>query len=635
MPRKSNRPPQNERGPPNGPIMNAKHPEDDEHKRFRNFLRPVRNDRRVWFKSQGRPGPDRTRNFEAGLQNYLDEDISMTVGANNGNRQVMLRGNMGRRMPWGRISPFPQRGRRDGRAVPHTRPPMFADSNWFKVVIPYGCKYEKDFIIGNLISYISPDTFVPIMYKVVGNEAVFYVDDPKIADKLYNCDRKITNNEGFKIQVRVKPGFPYIEVDEALKAQMKLAMAKRYNPKTNALDLSKFHQDPALVTDYFCALFRPPVLLAVIDIVAEHLPNLEALNLEGNKFGVIDRLKDLPKKLPKLKTLYIGENRIRELSQLDVLKDLKLEVIRLTGNPVCLKFKERQSEYFSEMRKKFPQLLRLDDIELPAPISFDVADSGSRLPPSQRTFIVNAEAQKIAGQFLQLYFAIFDSDNRQPLLDAYHEHACFSITVAYAQGANRLDGFLRDNRNLFRVVDSDRRRKLLKQGRLPVVSYISELPKTRHDLNGFAMDLCLVTESMMLITVSGIFKELDEKKNPNRYFNRTFVIIPEGSGYCIRNEQLHISHPTEAQQRVAFSEPAVSQMSQPSTSTSTAGSSTSGDVNDETKREMTIALSQQTNMNLEWSLKCLEDVSWNFDNALKAFQEFFKLGQIPAEAFVK
>ena len=69
---------------------------------------------------------------------------------------------------------------------------------------------------------------------------------------------------------------------------------------------------------------------------------------------------------------------------------------------------------------------------------------------------------------------------------------------------------------------------MLKQGRLPVVSFISEMPQTSHYLNTFTMDISLITDGMMLITVTGLFKELDKKEQPVRYFNRTFIIVPEG-----------------------------------------------------------------------------------------------------------
>ncbi|XP_015594371.1 nuclear RNA export factor 1 [Cephus cinctus] len=592
---------------------------------------------RVSFKNHARPIRDRQRYAEMAIKNHLDDDILMALGANNNNngRQVIMRGR-GRGTSQGRNSPLPPRGLRGGM-LQRSRPMGLVEANWYKVLIPYGQKYDKKFVLTSLHGLMAPDTFVPIMYKVVGNDAVFYIEDFKIANKLLNCDRRVTTSDGFKLHVRVKPGYPQCDVDESLKARLKLALVKRYIPETKALDLSKFHQDSDLVADYFCALFRAPILMAVLDIVSEYVPDLEALNLDGNKLNIIERLNVLHKKFSCLKILYIGDNKIREMNQLDVIKDLKLEEFRLAGNPVCFKYKSRHDDYVSDVRKRFPKLLKLDGNELPRPIVFDVADEGVKLPPSQRMFVANAKAQEIGGQFMQQFFLIFDSENRQPLLDAYHEHACFSMTISCANNANKLNNYLTENRNLRRLNDTNKRRKLLKQGRLPVVSFISQLPRTKHDLNSFTMDISLVTETMMLITVTGLFKELDSKEEFIRYFNRTFVIVPEGSGYCIRNEQLHISQPSEMQERKAFLEQSVdvSGSVASGSASSSASSSTVPVLSQVMKEQMTMTLSQQTNMNLEWSLKCLEEVQWNFDKALSTFHEFYKLGQIPPAAFEK
>lgn len=70
-----------------------------------------------------------------------------------------------------------------------------------------------------------------------------------------------------------------------------------------------------------------------------------------------------------------------------------------------------------------------DGIELPRPIVFDVVDEAAKMPPSQRMFVADAKVQEIASHFLLQYFTIFDSENRQPLLDAYDERACFSMTI--------------------------------------------------------------------------------------------------------------------------------------------------------------------------------------------------------------
>lgn len=589
---------------------------------------------RVSFKTQARPARDVPRGLALAC---LDEDVQMATSSNNNNRQVIMTGR-NRGIQRGRNSPVPHRRFRMGLA-PRIRQFPIGDSNWYKITIPYGHKYDKDYIINNLLSYIAPETFIPFMYKVVGNEATFYVDDNKIAMALADSDRKITTTDGFKLQVRVsKAGFPQCEIDNKLKERLKQAMAKRYVHETNALDLSRFHRDPDLITDYFCALFRPVMLKAVLDIVSEHIPDLEALNLDGNKLQLIEKLNVLDKKFTKLKILYLGDNKIKDINQIDTIKDLKLEELKLEGNPVCNKYKSRQNDYISDVRKRFPKLLRLDGMELPKPILFDVADEGNKMPPSQRMFVANAKAQEIASQFLQQYFLIFDSENRQPLLDAYVEHACFSMTMSYTHSTNKLNGYLMENRNLYRINDTNKRQKLLKQGRLPVVSFISEMPQTSHYLNTFTMDISLITDGMMLTTVTGLFKELDKKEQPIRYFNRTFIIVPEGSGYCIRNEQLHISQPTDAQLRQLNNQNSETQITNPGSytpSSSGTAKSLSVQLPENVKQQMTMTLSQQTNMNLEWSLKCLEEVLWNYDNALSAFQEFYKRGQIPAEAFNK
>lgn len=81
----------------------------------------------------------------------------------------------------------------------------------------------------------------------------------------------------------------------------------------------------------------------------------------------------------------------------------------------------------------FCYIIRKDDTELPRPIVFDVIDEAAKVPPSQRMFVADVKAQEIASQFLQQYFTIFDSENRQPLLDAYDEHACLSMTITTSQ----------------------------------------------------------------------------------------------------------------------------------------------------------------------------------------------------------
>lgn len=139
---------------------------------------------------------------------------------------------------------------------------------------------------------------------------------------------------------------------------------------------------------------------------------------------------------------------------------------------------------------------------MPPPISFDIIEEVS-LPSLQQTFLCNQDGQGIVRQFLEQYFAIFDSDNRQPLLQAYHEHGVFSMTMAYPYGQQNknspwLNWYATDNRNIDRVRDTERRHKLLKQGQVSIASFLSDMPSSKHDLHSFTVDLTMFTVSLFL-----------------------------------------------------------------------------------------------------------------------------------------
>ncbi|XP_046749673.1 nuclear RNA export factor 1-like [Diprion similis] len=579
-----------------------------------------------------RHNKDRQRDLEAGLRRHLDDDTEMSdeVRQNRG-RSSGWRGNargMGRARAR-RNSPVPSRGVDDHRQ----RNLHAAPANCYKVHIPNAATFDKEYLLEILTSHLAPDTLIPIMYKLQGNDVTFYIDEFTIANKLLKADRQIITNNGAKLNIKVRPYFPPAEVDQQFKDRIKIAIVKRY-VTASALDLSQFHRDKDLYQDMFCALFQPKILTVVIDIISEHTPNLEALNLDGNKLQNIDRFgTQLHTKLPNLSILHLSNNRIRDLKAIDALKQLKLKELRLLGNPICDKYKQRPEEFISDIRKRFPKLLKLDDMNLPPPIGFEIAadEDASKLPVSQRVFSITNETRQVADAFLHQYFLIFDSDNRQPLLNAYDEQASFSLTIACKHdNLNRFKEYLPHNRNLFRITDRERRLKLMKQGRLPVVSFLSEIPKTKHCFNSFSMDISLCSQVAMVVMITGVFQEVETDKKELRYFSRSLLIVPQGSGFCIRNEQLHITEPTDDQKKQALTE-----LSADNSNARITESSGPVVAQQDPHLQMAMALSQQSGMNLEWSRECLIKVQWNFDMALAAFKNFHELGQVPPQAFQK
>lgn len=186
-----------------------------------------------------------------------------------------------------------------------------AMNDWFFVCfqIPHGHKYDKKLLLELMLRAVSPEIFIPHYWKTESTNALFYVDDFKMAKALSCLDRTIDLPNGFKMLIKVHNGIPPVQLDEKLKALMAGAMDKRYNPTTKALNLSKFHSDELLL-DVFCPLFRPPLLLAAIDMIAEKVPDLVALSLDNNKLQSLDTLKCLSTKLPQLQILHLADNRV-------------------------------------------------------------------------------------------------------------------------------------------------------------------------------------------------------------------------------------------------------------------------------------------------------------------------------------
>ncbi|KAF7992070.1 hypothetical protein HCN44_001395 [Aphidius gifuensis] len=583
---------------------------------------------RVSFKNVTKSNKKGIKNVGlAALKSLLDgDDVAMlpTTNGNNVSRIIGYRG----------------RGRGGSGGYVNNRSRVDAplrEGYCYKIHIPYGKKYDKPTLVGLLHNSIQPDVFVPIMYKECEHDVIFYIDDFKVAKKLLSFDRKITTPDGFKIIIKVTQQSPPSKIDDVTKNRIRLAMEKRYSSVLNALDLSAFHHDCDLVSEYYFPLNRNNVLTEVLDIVGAVLPTLGALKLDKNNFGSIHKLSILGAKFANLKILHIGDNKITSLAQLEAVKELKLNELKLTGNPVCLRYKDRHENYVGDLRKIFPKLMKLDNIDLPPPILFDGVDDEVKFPETKTSFAVSLEAHTTATQFLKLYYECFDGESRQPLADAYNESASFSITVS-SISSQIFGRYHEDNRDMMRTKDPIKRRRLLKQGKASIITYISSLPKTKHCLNSFTLDVTLDTGNMIMMTTTGLFKELNTKDEFIRYFSRTFIIVRQGAGWCIKNEQLSLSHPTPKQEKNIFkaivaesTTPQQQQQQQqqvPSTSTPV-------ELTTEMKQQMVIALSAATNMKLDWSEKCLIEQNWNYPNALSVFQEFFKLGQIPQDAFNK
>uniref|UniRef100_A0A1L8DH92 Putative mrna export factor tap/mex67 n=1 Tax=Nyssomyia neivai TaxID=330878 RepID=A0A1L8DH92_9DIPT len=591
--------------------------------------------RRVSFKTTDRQG--RQRFSDGAIRKILEEDEDMS--GNEPNRNNRFQQNSMRR----RGSPIPRRGGFGGqknRPIGRRSLPQ-GTAGWYKVIVKEGAKYSKEVLYKQILDHIFPQIFVPHYFAINGEGCSFYLDEYATADKLFSNNR-IEMPNGKTLFLSVFSNAPNAHVDNALTERIKLAMGKRYNSQTKTLDLSRFHADSDL-TDIFVLLSRVSIMGAAIGVITENIPEIETLMLSDNKIYSLTHFDTLAKKCINLKNLCLRNNKISMTNTLDHLINLPLTELVLTGNPI--KDKLPLQQYISEVRQRAPRLVILDGEPLPPQIGFDVTPEGV-LPISRPSFLCDINGQPIVRQFLDQYFMLYDSENRQPLLDAYHEHATFTLT-SYSPFEQQPERGLRPysftNRNLLNLKgnNSSRNRRFIKYGRLQVVSQLSEFPPTQHDPQSFAVDLAVFLPQMILLTITGIFRE--KRKNqtqPLRSFQKCLLIVPHGQGFCIRNEMLHVTDVTRDQTMGAFKpmpneQPQMQAAPVAPVAPIQAMPSTSHGIDDVTKMQMVQALAQKTNMNMDWSRKCLEEVNWDFEKAGAVFLELHKRNQIPAEAFIK
>ncbi|XP_047571547.1 nuclear RNA export factor 2-like [Lutra lutra] len=500
--------------------------------------------------------------------------------------------------------------------------------SWFKITIPYGRKYDKTWLMNSIQSHFSVP-FTPVDFHYVKNQARFFVQGVGTAAALKGVSYKIYDEENRKISIFVNPSsVPYsvrykLEPEEM--EQLKLTMSKRYDISQQALDLQSLRFDPDLVGhDMDIILNRRNCMAATLQIIEENYPELLSLNLSHNKLYGLDGLSDIIEMVPTVKILNLSKNELNVVWEINKMKGLELEELWLEGNPLCDTFPD-QPTYISAIKDCFPKLLRLDGQELSPPVITDT-DTPCLLKPCKESYKGSDALKSLVLQFLQQYYLIYDSGDRQGLLNAYHDEACFSLAIPFNpedSAPSSLCEYFKESRNMKKPKDPSLCVQPLKHTKRDIVGSLCVLPKTQHDLSSFLVDMWFQTEKMLCFSVNGVFKEVEGKSQGSvRAFTRTFITIPAGnSSLCIVNDELFVRDATPSETQNAFSnqEPTLTTSSMPTLS--------------QEQQEMVYAFSTQSGMKLEWSQKCLQDNEWNYPRAGQVFTMLKNEGKIPEEAF--
>ncbi|XP_054158102.1 nuclear RNA export factor 1-like [Oppia nitens] len=421
------------------------------------------------------------------------------------------------------------------------------DSQWFRIHIPHGNKMDRQQLL-QLIVDGTQLTFTPYNFRMENGGAVFFVLGVDTADSLRAFSRKLTAPSGHKLIILTnRSAIPPTPIDDELVNILKQVMSVRYSPDTRVMDLQKLRDDIHLKQlGLYVSLARPNVFNQIVQIIIDNTPEIVALNLRDNKLSSLEPLVKLGTSCDSLKALDLSANQIRNVTELDHIKALELIELALEGNPVCETF-EDQAVYISCIRSRFAKLVKMDNEELPQAIGFDVKETAN-LPEIRESYLPDTNKQFIFG-FFEAYYNIYDAEDRQPLLEAYHDQAVFSFSISRLNASSHqfIQKLIQDSRNLMHVKDVSQRNKLLKTGKINIVSTLCEMPMTRHVPDSFTIDVAFATQTVMIVVVNGVYHELIKRQQPLRAFCRTFYIVPHGSGFVIVNDMLLLTNATVQQ----------------------------------------------------------------------------------------
>ena len=108
--------------------------------------------------------------------------------------------------------------------------------------------------------------------------------------------------------------------------------------------------------------------------------------------------------------------------------------------------------------------------------------------PSCAKMVVNEQFGDFIGRFLEQYFKVYDTDNREQLAAAYHENAMMSMQANFAGRFSddiTNSDYKPESRNLnieFIRENPGRRDRLLHHKRTQIIGFLDKLPKTQHDI---------------------------------------------------------------------------------------------------------------------------------------------------------
>jgi len=288
--------------------------------------------------------------------------------------------------------------------------------------------------------------------------------------------------------------------------------------------------------------------------------------------------------------------------------------------------------------RRFSTLKYLDGQKVAPLIEFGLPThlSTPDLPPIKGYLSDTPDTQRLVEEFLQKFFALYDAQSRDKLLDIYSDSALFSMSTSTASAVKDkqhfvLTAYKQKSRNLVIVKDLDRRVSMLHSGRVAIVHCLNSLPQTRHSYDNMRIDAYVLpnigSTPVLCINLQGDFYEVSAKEN--RSYDRTLLLAPcppnspaavQGRPVIIMNDQLHVRHYAPLPPIAATT----------TTTTTTTTTSTTATILPAPSPQLQLIekLSFITRLKPDYARQCLEQNLWSYDKALEAFMSLKQRNQI-------
>ncbi|CAO1415170.1 unnamed protein product [Diamesa tonsa] len=427
-----------------------------------------------------------------------------------------------------------------------------SSTEWHQILIVHKRKCSKKDIIPALHQLVEDEFFFPIAYRYGRDVDKFFVHcQEKAILKFFDNDLTV-NVKGNPLKIEMKLGVslfrsghlkPLDKLKEVVRETFKL---RTLHGSDDVLNFDSFSNHDAL-KEIIVDLSNQSCLTLLINVISqkkEIKSEIKTLKLARNNIKNLKAFDNFHNM--NFKVLDLTYNKISDIDDFRYLKTNQISEILLDGNPICEDYCDSPSDYVHYIRKFFIHLTVLDYCKL---------DPLHNLV-TMKNYLEAPHGHAVVENFVQQFFTTYDSFERGKLKNFYLDKSIFTMSTYYEateedQGIiGRVRKYVDFSRNILKRHGLDN----IVIGYNRIEEFFNALPPTAHDLTSFTIDVPLFQQKCIVITVSGVFKEVGNSLVTTDLimgFSRTFVLtlrdkqqglFNNAFKYCISNEQLSITN---------------------------------------------------------------------------------------------